>query len=150
MVKFSHFSFMTSYTKNVFIFEISEIIPFIWCIIWLCQTTGKRFRKSAQALTPHYDVIECLKGVSDVINRKIVKKWSNMESLKKFYGAVFTAHKKTRFAARQKKTAPWQKWYTHMRLKKRFKIFFFRISFHSIQEKRFSYQILQEIYFTIV
>ena len=77
---------MTSQVKNIFIFEISEIIAFHWCIIRPCLV---KFIFLPSFWWRNYDVTEHFDEVGDVVNRKIVEIWEDMESLRKFYGAVF-------------------------------------------------------------
>ena len=123
---------MTSQVKNIFIFEISEIIAFHWCIIrpcWVDISLWPYFWWRHNDVTEHFD------GVGDVIIRKIVEKYWDRESLKKLYGAVFFVPKIYRITVRPLKFSLWRKSYAHMRLKKRFKIFF-SLEFHFIQFKK--------------
>ena len=62
-----------------------------------------------------------------------------MKSLKKSMGPFLRDPKRPDLLLGRKKTPPGKNDIrtSHMRLKKRFKNFVFRISFHSIQEKRF-------------
>ena len=83
----------------------------------------------------HNDVTERFDRVDDVIIRKIVEKYWDRESIKKFYGAVFFVLKINRITVRPLKFSLWRKSYAHMRLKKRFKIFF-SLEFHFIQFKK--------------
>ena len=82
----------------------------------------------------HYDVTEHFDGANDVLNRKIVEKWEDMESLRKFYGAIFEKLESLPYWSLlwvTENTRPVSKMeYTHEPEKK-------IQNLHSIQEKRF-------------
>ena len=133
---------LTSQVKKIFIFEISEIIAFHWCIIRPCLV---KFIFLPSFWWLDYDVTEHFDEVGDVVNRNIVEIWEDMESLRKFYGAVFEKPESLPYWSLfwvTENTRPVSKMeYTHAPEKKVQNLFFFRISFHSIQEKKdFSYK----------